>query len=105
MASMGMNTKIGHITSGNAYCGMMSQNSNFVFGSKRRVFVRRNSKKRMIDACIVPTVKHGGRSVMVWGCFGGNKIGDLINLREFLKKRDTKKTPRQYDIFGCSTNR
>ena len=43
-----------------------------IFGSTRRVFVRRREGERMISACAVPTVKHGGGGgVMVWGCFAG----------------------------------
>jgi hypothetical protein len=31
-------------------------------------------------------VKHGGGSVMVWGCFGGNSVGDLIKIDGIMKK-------------------
>jgi hypothetical protein len=31
-----------------------------IFGSHCRVFVRRRVGERMISACVVPTVKHGG---------------------------------------------
>ena len=37
-----------------------------LFGQNRRVFVRRQNGERMTDGCVVPTVKHGGGSVLVW---------------------------------------
>ena len=38
------------------------------FGSNRYVFVRRRVGDWMISTCVVPTMKHGGGGVMVWGC-------------------------------------
>ena len=38
-----------------------------IFYSNSRVFVRRRVGERMISACVVPTVKHGGGGVMVCG--------------------------------------
>ena len=34
----------------------------------------------MMKQCVVPTVKHGGSSVMVWGCFGNNNTGDIVEI-------------------------
>ena len=33
----------------------------------------------------MPSVKHGGSNMMVWGCFGGGKVGDLFNVKGILK--------------------
>jgi hypothetical protein len=46
-----------------------------IVGSNRHVFVR--VSERMISACVLLTVKHGGRGVMVWGCFAGDTVCDL----------------------------
>lgn len=37
-----------------------------IFGSHRRVFVRRMEGERYLNSCLIPTVKYGGGSVMVW---------------------------------------
>lgn len=57
-----------------------------VFGSNRRTFVRRRSNKKMQEHCLLPSVKHVGDSVMVWGLFGGRKIGDLYTVEGTLRK-------------------
>ncbi|MBN3288591.1 TCB1 transposase, partial [Polyodon spathula] len=51
-----------------------------IFGSNHQVFVRRREGERMSSACVVPTVKHGGGSVMVWGWFAGDRVGDLYQV-------------------------
>lgn len=38
-----------------------------VFGNHRRIVVRRRPGERYESRCLVPTVKHGGGSIMVWG--------------------------------------
>lgn len=58
-----------------------------VFGSKRRLYVRRRPRERMLPACITPTVKHGNGSVMVWGSFGGGNVGDLIRIEGRMDKK------------------
>lgn len=34
----------------------------------------------MVPQCVTSTVKHGGGSVMVWGCFAGSRVGDLYRV-------------------------
>ena len=47
---------------------LWSDESKFlIFGSNRRVFVRRKVGEQMISTCVVPNIKHGGRVVMMWG--------------------------------------
>ena len=50
-------------------------------------FVWRRVGERMNPKCVIPTVKHGGGSVMVWGCFAGNQTGDLYKISGILNQR------------------
>ena len=40
----------------------------------------------MLEECLTPSVKHGGGNVMVWGCFGAAKVGDLYRVKGILNK-------------------
>ena len=61
---------------------LWSDESKFeIFGSNRCIFVRRRVGERMISACVVPTVKHGGRGVIVWACFAGDMVCDLFRIQ------------------------
>ena len=55
---------------------MTNQNSN-LFSLKSRVMVWYAAKETFDPQCIIPTVKHGGDSVTVWGCFTRRRIGRL----------------------------
>ena len=44
-----------------------------VFGSHRRTFVRRRTSEKMLEECLMPSVKHGGGFYMVKGIL--NKEG------------------------------
>jgi len=69
------------------YKVLFSDESKFeIFGGKRRQYVRRRIDERMINQCVIPTVKHGGGSVTVWGCFAGDKVGDLVRIEGIMDK-------------------
>ncbi|CAJ0928226.1 unnamed protein product [Ranitomeya imitator] len=40
----------------------------------------------MDSTCLIPTVKHGGGGVMVWGCFAGDTVGDLFKIEGILNQ-------------------
>ena len=40
----------------------------------------------MLEECLTPSVKHGGGNVMVWGCFGAGKVGELYKVKGILNK-------------------
>lgn len=44
---------------------------------KRRLYVRRRPTEAYSPECLQPTVKFGGKGVMVWGCFSRNGVGVL----------------------------
>ena len=57
------------------------------FGSHRRAFVRRRPRERFLPDCVVPTVKHGGGSVIVWGYFASIQVGDLVRIHGIMDKK------------------
>ncbi|CAJ0933412.1 unnamed protein product [Ranitomeya imitator] len=57
-----------------------------IFGSNHHVFVRRRKGERMDSTCLVPTVKHGGGGVMVWGGFADDIVGDLFKIEAILNQ-------------------
>ena len=76
---------------------LWSDESKFeIFGSNRRVFVRRRVDEKMISACVVPTVKHGGGVVMVWGCFAGDAVTDLFKIQGTLNQHDSHSILQRY---------
>ena len=55
----------------------------------------------MISARVVPTVKHGGGGVIVWGCFDGDTISDLFRIQGTLNQQGYHSILQQYAIpFG-----
>ena len=58
-----------------------------VFGTTCRIFVRRKVHEKFHPQCMLPTVKHGGGSVMVWGCFAANKVGSLYQVKGILDQK------------------
>ena len=48
-----------------------------LFCGAKRAHVRRRVGERYSPQCIVPTVKHGGGSLMIWGCMSGLGVGQV----------------------------
>ena len=57
-----------------------------IFGNKRRIYVRRRKNAKLVSFCFRATVKHGGGTIQVWGCFSYNGVGDLYKINCTLKR-------------------
>jgi len=44
---------------------------------------------------VIPTLKYDGGSVTVWGCFAGDKVGDLVRIKGIRDKT------RYHNILQC----
>lgn len=51
-----------------------------LFGKKQRPRVWIKSGERLLDQNVQKTVKHGGGSIMVWGCFSWSSVGNLVEI-------------------------
>ena len=70
-----------------------------IIGSNRRVFVRHRVVERMISTC-VPTVKHGGGGVTVWGCFAGDTVR-LFIIQGTVNQHGYHSILQQYAFPSC----
>ena len=66
---------------------MWSDESKFnIFGSDGRQVVWRQSHEAMKRKCLKATVKHGGGSIMIWGCMSANGLGNLVRIEGTIYK-------------------
>jgi hypothetical protein len=69
-----------------------------IFGSNCSVFVRRRVGERTISTCVDPIVKHGGRGVMVLGCFAGDIVCDLFRIQGTLNQHGNHSILQRFSI-------
>jgi len=72
-----------HIQKGPNFWNMIvwSDESKFnVFGSDGKPYVRRPPNKQLDPKYTKKTVKHGGASIMVWGCFIASGVCPLVKI-------------------------
>ena len=75
------------MTIGEARSVVWSDESKFnLFGSDGKVMVWRTTKEEYDPKCTVPTVKHGGGSVIVWGCFSRSGVGNLCFIEDIIDR-------------------
>lgn len=55
-------------------------------GSDGKVMVWRKPNTELDSANLQPTVKHGGGSVMVWGCMSASGVGELVFIEGMMTK-------------------
>lgn len=68
---------------------LFSDESKFeVFGQKKPVKVWRTKSNEYAEQNLITTVKHGGGSVMVWGCMAASGVGNLIFIENTMNKTD-----------------
>jgi hypothetical protein len=71
--------KHGHETTGNTYM-IWSDQSSFTLLTTPGVYIWRTPKVVYNPECLVPTVKHGGGSKMVWAAISWYSVGPIITL-------------------------
>ena len=59
-----------------------------LFPSKYRINRRRKIGEKYLDSCLQPTGKHGGTSIMVWGCISYRGVGLLRECKGHIKAAD-----------------
>lgn len=68
---------------------VFSDESSFtLFPTSGRVYVWRTSGEAYNPDCLLPTVKHGGGSVMVWGAISRHSLGPLVAVKGKIKASD-----------------
>lgn len=68
---------------------IFSDESSFsLFPTSGRVYVWRQPKEAFNPDCLLPTVKHGGGSVMVWAAISRDSLGPIVALHGRINSKD-----------------
>ena len=59
-----------------------------LFGHMDAEYVWRKKGEAYKPKNTVPTVKHGGGNIMLWGCFSSSGTGNLVKVQGIMKKED-----------------
>ena len=57
-----------------------------LFGSDGKVMVWKTPHEEFDRKCTIPTIKHGGDSFIVWGCFTLQEVGKLCVLDRIMDR-------------------
>lgn len=77
-----------------------------MFGTPGVTYVRRRVGEEYNPDCVVPTVKHGGGSIMIWGCMAADGVGEMMlcegrmNSTKYTEVLETALAPSVTQIFG-----
>lgn len=77
-----------------------------IFGTPGVTFVRRRVGEEFKPECVIPTVKHGGGSIMVWGCMTDSGVGELfvcegrMDSTKYINVLETALLPSFTKLFG-----
>ena len=69
-----------------------------LFGNSLRQYVRRRRGERYKSDCVLPNVKHGGRSLQVWGSITYSGVGHLYKISDNLSTPKYKQILIHHDV-------
>jgi transposase len=85
---------------------LWSDESKYQLFPTGRVIVRRRTHEKWHPQCIIPTVKFGGGSIMVWGCMSWHGVGQLYRCRgtmnkdQYINVLQNNMIPSSRSLFG-----
>lgn len=77
-----------------------------MFGTAGATYVRRRMGEEYKPECVIPTVKHGGGSIMVWGCMSAHGVGEIVmcegrmDSKRYIQVLETALEPSFNKMFG-----